>query len=96
MTTIQRFRVPVGFAYALVYLYFAAPRPVWFWAGMLLALVGLAIRIWAAGCLRKFEQLTLSGPYLWSRNPLYLGSFLIGLGFTLAGAQLWLLVVFLV
>ncbi|NNF29171.1 MAG: isoprenylcysteine carboxylmethyltransferase family protein [Gemmatimonadetes bacterium] len=50
-----------------------------------MALAGLAVRAWAAGQLQKDKALTVSGPYAHTRNPLYLGSFLIGLGVTLAG-----------
>lgn len=96
MTTIQKIRVPAGFAYAVLYLYVAQPRPTWYCLGLLVAAAGLAMRVWAAGCLEKFQELAISGPYLWSQNPLYFGSFLMGLGFTLAGARVWLVVVFLV
>jgi len=47
----------------------------------ILILVGLAVRSWAAGTLRKKKQLATSGPYAWIRNPLYAGSFLMMLGF---------------
>lgn len=95
MTTIQRIRVPVGFAYTVLYLWAVQPKPVWYGLAVLLAAGGLVLRIWAAGYLQKFESLTILGPYYWSQNPLYFGSFLIGLGFTVAGGQLWLIAIFL-
>ena len=95
MTTVQRVRVPASILYAILYLYFAKPELVWLGPGLLLVLMGLALRMWAAGHLKKFQGLTISGPYRRTRNPLYLGSFLIGLGFTVAGAQLWLIGLFL-
>jgi protein-S-isoprenylcysteine O-methyltransferase Ste14 len=51
--------------------------------GELLILFGLLIRAWAAGTLRKSEQIITSGPYRYVRNPLYIGSFLLMLGFCL-------------
>lgn len=60
-----------------------------------MALAGLAIRIWAAGHLRKHVALTVSGPYRFTRNPLYFGSFVMGLGFTLASGRLWIPALFL-
>jgi protein-S-isoprenylcysteine O-methyltransferase Ste14 len=58
-----------------------------------LALVGLWIRGWAAGTIHKNEVLTTTGPYARTRNPLYLGSFLIGCGVTIAGGHwIWPLV----
>ncbi len=91
---LQRLRVPIGFAFGALYLYFASPAPRWFAPGVLLAGVGLALRVWAAGYLEKWVGLAISGPYRWTRNPLYLGSFVMGLGFCAASARPFLLAVF--
>ena len=64
--------------------------------GSAFVVLGLAIRAWAAGQLQKDKQLTTSGPYSHTRNPLYLGSFSIGVGVTIAGALPLFLVAFLV
>ncbi|MGI9626754.1 MAG: methyltransferase family protein [Longimicrobiales bacterium] len=58
--------------------------------------LGLFVRAWAAGQLQKNKELTVSGPYAFTRNPLYLGSFLIGIGVTLAGGLPLFTVLFLV
>jgi len=92
---VQRIRVPVGFAFGLLFLYLAAPRPGFFAAGILLAGLGLALRVWASGYLNKGRELATTGPYSWTRNPLYVGSFVMGLGFTVAAANPWLTVLFL-
>jgi protein-S-isoprenylcysteine O-methyltransferase Ste14 len=91
----QRWRVPLGFACAIVFLYFARPTLSTLIAGAAIALPGLLLRAWASGHLRKNETLATTGPYAYTRNPLYLGSFLIGLGFTVAAGQLLLVVVFI-
>lgn len=52
-------------------------------------LAGLLIRGWAAGILEKDRELAVSGPYAFTRNPLYLGSLVIGLGAAAAGGVLW-------
>jgi protein-S-isoprenylcysteine O-methyltransferase Ste14 len=49
--------------------------------GVLSIVLGVALRSWAVGILRKDAELTMSGPYRLIRNPLYLGSFLMMLGF---------------
>jgi protein-S-isoprenylcysteine O-methyltransferase Ste14 len=80
-----RWRVPLGFAVSVAYLVLARPTPTYLAAGSALALGGLALRAWAAGCLEKSARLATGGPYARTRNPLYLGSSLMGAGFALAG-----------
>jgi protein-S-isoprenylcysteine O-methyltransferase Ste14 len=92
----QRIRVPLGFVFAGVFILFSQPTWSSFWPGVAVALVGLAVRMWSAGYLRKHQELCVSGPYRFSRNPLYLGSFLLGIGFSTASANLWILLLFLV
>ena len=87
-TWIQRSRVPLGFLCAAVFLFFAKPTPRALLIGASVSLLGLALRAWAAGHIRKNAQLATSGPYAFTRNPLYLGSFLLGLGFTIASGRL--------
>jgi protein-S-isoprenylcysteine O-methyltransferase Ste14 len=74
-----------------VYLWFAQPTPRKLVVGALIALVGLAIRAFSAGHIRKNRELATAGPYAYTRNPLYLGSALAGIGFTIAGGQWWFL-----
>ena len=95
MTSVQRIRVPAGFVFAAIYLYFSQPRIDFLLAGLALATAGLALRLWASGHIEKGARLAARGPYRWTRNPLYFGSFLMGLGFTLAAANVWLLGLFL-
>jgi protein-S-isoprenylcysteine O-methyltransferase Ste14 len=66
---------------------FARPRPWTLFVGGAIAVLGLALRGWAAGHIRKNAALATSGPYAYTRNPLYLGSFVLGLGFTVASGQ---------
>lgn len=85
-----RWRVPMGFAFGVVYLVFAQPTPRLLLAGSVLAAAGLALRAFAAGCLSKNQNLATGGPYAHTRNPLYLGSLIVGMGFVIAGGS-WLL-----
>ena len=64
-------------------------------AGGSLIAIGLLIRAWAASLLKKDRELAVSGPYAHTRNPLYLGSLLMGLGGAVAAASLWLGLAFL-
>lgn len=79
-----------------LYLYFARPTIPLMIAGLAVALAGVLIRGWAAGSIRKNRVLTTHGPYAFTRNPLYFGSFLIGIGFGIASGELWILALFLV
>ncbi|HZJ45541.1 MAG TPA: isoprenylcysteine carboxylmethyltransferase family protein [Pyrinomonadaceae bacterium] len=89
-TFIQRWRVPLGFAVGIAFLFFARPTPKALLIGAFVSLPGLAIRAWASGHIRKNARLAISGPYAFTRNPLYFGSFLVGLGFTIASGK-WIL-----
>jgi len=89
-----RSRVPLGFALGVAYLIFSQPTPRLFGAGAAVALLGLGVRTWAAGYLDKNRNLTVSGPYAYTRHPLYLGSLLMGLGFAVAGGSLALDIAF--
>jgi len=93
---LSRIRVPAGFVFAALYLYFSTPSSRSLWIGGSLAFIGIVIRAWATGHIRKNDELTVSGPYALTRNPLYLGSFIIGMGFSIAGGNLIIPAVFLV
>lgn len=90
----QRWRVPLGFACAALFFVFARPRPLTLIVGAAVAVPGLALRAWASGHLRKNDALATTGPYAYTRNPLYLGSFLIGVGFTIATGRWFLGIAF--
>ncbi|MGA3348383.1 MAG: isoprenylcysteine carboxylmethyltransferase family protein [Candidatus Sulfotelmatobacter sp.] len=85
----RRIRVPLGFALAVFYFWLA--RPTWrsLAVGLIGIVPGLMLRALASGHVRKNESLATSGPYAYTRNPLYLGSLLIGVGFALAARSWW-------
>ena len=92
----RRIRVPLGFLFAVFYFWLA--RPTWrsMALGAIVVVPGLLIRALASGHVRKNESLATSGPYAYTRNPLYLGSLLIGLGFCVAARSWWVGVVLVV
>ena len=93
--TLQRLRVPLGFIFAIVFLIFAKPTATSLMIGSVIALIGVAIRAWAAGHIRKASILAITGPYAYTRNPLYVGSFIMGVGFTIAANVWWLALIFI-
>jgi len=92
----RRIRVPVGFVFAAFYLLLARPSWVCLAAGGAIVVIGVALRAYASGHLRKASELTTSGPYAYTRNPLYLGSLIIAAGFALAARSLWIAVALVV
>ena len=86
----QRIRVPLGFIFGAAFLYFSAPTWTLIGIGCSIGFSGLLIRAWSAGHIRKNKELTTTGPYAWTRNPLYLGSFIMGAGLMVASGVWWL------
>ncbi len=89
----RRIRVPLGFAFAVLYFWLAHPTWRFMVLGTILIGPGIVIRALASGHVRKNETLAISGPYAYTRNPLYLGSLLIGVGFAVAAHSWWVGVV---
>ena len=86
-------RIPLGFLLGALYLAFAQPEPLPLAVGGSIALIGVIVRGWASGHISKNERLAVSGPYAYTRNPLYFGSFLIAAGFAIAAHWSLLLLV---
>jgi protein-S-isoprenylcysteine O-methyltransferase Ste14 len=87
--------VPLGFIFAVVYIWLAQPTRTSLIAGALLLLPGLVLRGLASGHVQKDKQLTTSGPYAYTRNPLYLGSLMLAAGFAIAARSWWIVAVML-
>jgi protein-S-isoprenylcysteine O-methyltransferase Ste14 len=85
---LARWRVSLGFLLALAALWLATPTAESLAIGALIAWCGEALRVWAAGHLEKSTEVTQSGPYRFTRHPLYLGSTLIGIGLAIAAHHL--------
>ena len=87
--TLQRRRIALGWLSMAAFFAFARPTPASVAAGLLVAAAGAGMRTWAAGHIRKRETLAVTGPYAFTRNPLYFGSFLMGCGVLLMGRNPW-------
>jgi protein-S-isoprenylcysteine O-methyltransferase Ste14 len=84
---LARWRVFLGFVFAALALWLATPTRTSLLAGAAIAVVGECLRLWAAGHLEKSKEVTRSGPYRYTRHPLYLGSSIIGMGIAIASAS---------
>jgi protein-S-isoprenylcysteine O-methyltransferase Ste14 len=92
----RRVRVPLGFVFAAIYLCLAQPTWLSLLMGGLVAVVGLWLRAAASGHVKKNAELTTTGPYAYTRNPLYLGSLIIAVGFAAASRDWWVAAVIVV
>ena len=77
---IARWRVRLGYILAVFVVWLARPTPKYVAIGAGIGLIGLWLRAYAAGYLHKQKVLTVTGPYAYTRNPLYLGSTVLALG----------------
>lgn len=89
----RRIRVPLGFVFAALFLWLARPTPLFLALSLLLVVPGLLLRGLASGYVKKNAELTTTGPYAYTRNPLYLGSILIAVGFAFAARSFWIALV---
>jgi protein-S-isoprenylcysteine O-methyltransferase Ste14 len=91
---VRRIRVPLGFVFAALFLWLARPSLLSLALSLILVVPGLLLRGYAAGYVKKNAELTQTGPYAYTRNPLYLGSMMAAFGLVGASRR-WELVVLL-
>ncbi len=84
---VAKLRVPFGFVLVAAFLWLSAPTWGSLVYGLLISLLGLALRAWAAGHLEKNRNLAESGPYAYLRNPLYVGTLTVAAGFAVASRR---------
>ena len=89
----RRIRVPLGFLSAAFFIWLAQPTRTSLTVGALVMIPGLLLRGFASGHVQKDKQLTTSGPYAYTRNPLYLGSLLLAAGFAIAARSWWVVAI---
>ena len=85
----ERYRQFIGISFLLLVTAAGNPKLVLFWPGVLVALAGIAVRLWASGHIKKDKALATDGPYGYVRHPLYVGNILLGIGFSLASGLWW-------
>jgi len=91
---VYRWRVRAGLIGVILVVILAKPDLTSLLGGLVACILGLLLRTWAAGHLKKERKLTVSGPYMFTRNPLYLGNLIIGFGIVIASRSLWGLCIF--
>ncbi len=94
--TVYRWRVRAGFFSIILVIILAKPNLSSLLGGIAVCFSGLLLRTWASGHLKKDKELAVAGPYLYTRNPLYLANLIIGLSVVITSLSWWVLVIFTV
>ncbi len=89
VSLIYRWRVRAALFVLIAVIALARPTVRSIAIGLVVCAIGLLIRGWAAGHIRKEKKLAVSGPYRYTRNPLYLGNFLLGLSMAVGANSIW-------
>jgi protein-S-isoprenylcysteine O-methyltransferase Ste14 len=86
---LARLRVPLGFLVGVLVLVLA--RPTWrsIAIGAVVGILGEGVRLWASGHLEKSREVTMSGPYRFTRHPLYVGSSIMAAGVAVGSNSPW-------
>ena len=80
MNVKRSLRIPIGFLAGLLFIWRAEPSTASYAVGAVFIVLGELIRFVSSGTLKKFEGVTRNGIYQYTRNPLYIGSFILGAG----------------
>lgn len=91
----HRFRQFIGIMFLVALVIVGQPRLDWFPIGFVLAVLGIGVRLWASGHVKKNKILATTGPYAFVRHPLYVGNHLIMAGFCFASGFWWSFVIWL-
>ncbi len=94
-TLASKYRTAVSALASVLFLLFATPSPASLKWGALVICLGEALRVWSSGHIVKNDRISREGPYSLSRNPLYVGNFVIGWGFVAAAGNFWIVPFFL-
>ena len=71
-------------------------KPSWFFLGLIISLFGESIQLWCFASLDKNKTLAIKGPYMLTRNPMYIGRFFLILGVLLLAGNIWVMLVFVI
>lgn len=92
----KKLRLWLVYPFFLVYFFVARVTDFSFFIGVVFMCLGMFLRFWASGYISKSRTLATSGPYAYTRNPLYLGNFILGFGISFISNNIWLIIYYLV
>ena len=85
-----KLRTPIGIIFFILLL--TQLKPAWFFPGLLVSIFGQLLQIWCMSTIKTTKKLTVTGPYMFVRNPIYLGRFLLIFGVLMMTGNPWLLI----
>lgn len=85
----DRFRQFIGVSFVILVSAAGQPKEILFFPGVALIILGIAVRLWASGHIKKNKVLATDGPYGFVRHPQYVGNIMLGIGFSLASGLWW-------
>lgn len=85
----DRYRQAFGILFVILVSALGQSHPALLVPGGVLVVLGIAVRLWASGHIRKNRELAVDGPYAFVRHPLYVGNILLLCGFALASGLWW-------
>jgi protein-S-isoprenylcysteine O-methyltransferase Ste14 len=85
----DRFRQFIGVSFVILVSAAGQPNEILFFPGVALTIMGVGMRLWASGHIRKNKELATDGPYSFVRHPQYVGNITLGIGFSLASGLWW-------
>jgi protein-S-isoprenylcysteine O-methyltransferase Ste14 len=83
-------RTPIGILIFILLL--TQLNPKWFFPGLLVSVIGQLLQIWCMSTIKTKKKLTVTGPYMFVRNPMYLGRFFLIFGILMMTGNPWLLI----
>ncbi len=90
--TFLKLRLPIGIACLIGIA--ALIQPSWFFPGLAVSIMGQAFQVWCLSTIKTQKKLTITGPYMFMRNPMYIGRFFLVFGILLMTGNLWIMLIF--
>ncbi|PIP40633.1 MAG: hypothetical protein COX19_05255 [Desulfobacterales bacterium CG23_combo_of_CG06-09_8_20_14_all_51_8] len=90
--TLLKLRAPIGLL--LFVLVLTQLHRAWFWPGLAVSILGEALQVWCMSTIKTHKKLTVTGPYMVVRNPMYIGRFFLIFGILMMTGSLLSLAVF--
>lgn len=89
-----KLRLPISLVLFVLFLPYT--RQDWFLPGLAVSVMGELLQVWCFATIKTHKKLTVTGPYMFVRNPMYLGRFFLILGIIMMTGNGWLMAGFTV